>query len=114
MSANDKSNEIHITRIYEAPVELVWDAWTDPAQTAQWWGPRGFSLTTRSKDVRVGGNWDYTMHGPDGVDYPNKTVYHEVEKYKKLVYDHGGATIALPCSVSASCSPPRTARPQWT
>ena len=91
MSANDKSNEIHITRIYEAPVELVWDAWTDPAQTAQWWGPRGFSLTTRSKDVRVGGNWDYTMHGPDGVDYPNKTLYHEVEKYKKLVYDHGGS-----------------------
>src|SRR5437868_5685616 len=57
---------------------------------AQWWGPRGFTLTTHSKDLRSGGSWNYTMHGPDGVDYPNKTQYLEVEKYSKLVYDHGG------------------------
>jgi len=90
MSAKNKSNEIKITRVYDAPVEAVWDAWTVPAQTAQWWGPRGFTLTTHSKDLRVGGNWKYTMHGPDGTDYPNYTLYFEVEKHKKLVYDHGG------------------------
>ena len=84
-----KSNEIRITRIYEAPVQAVWDAWTDPEQVAQWWGPRGFTLTTHSKDLRPGGHWNYTMHGPDGTDYPNKTHYFEVEKYSKLVYDHG-------------------------
>lgn len=89
MSAN-KPNEISITRIYDAPVKAVWDAWTDPEKTAQWWGPRGFTLKTHSKDLRVGGHWSYTMHGPDGTDYPNKTLYHEVEQYKKLVYDHGG------------------------
>lgn len=89
MSAKNKSNEIRITRIYDAPVRAVWDAWTDPKQVAQWWGPRGFTLTTHSKDLRVGGTWIYTMHGPDGVDWPNKTFYHEVEKYSKLVYDHG-------------------------
>ena len=57
---------------------------------AQWWGPRGFTLTTHSKDLRPGGHWTYTMHGPDGVDYPNTTQYFEVEKHAKLVYDHGG------------------------
>ncbi|MEZ0392137.1 MAG: SRPBCC family protein [Pseudobdellovibrionaceae bacterium] len=89
-NAKNKSNEIKITRIYDAPVKTVWEAWTDPKQVAQWWGPRGFTLTTHSKDLRVGGHWAYTMHGPDGVDYQNKTIYHEVETYSRLVYDHGG------------------------
>lgn len=86
----NKTNSIDITRIYDAPVKLVWDAWTDPKKAAKWWGPRGFTITTHSKDLRVGGHWAYTMHGPDGVNYENKTIYHEVEEYKKLVYDHGG------------------------
>lgn len=90
MAAKNKPNEIYITRIYDAPVKTVWDAWTDPKQVAKWWGPRGFTLTTHSKDLKVGGHWHYTMHGPDGTDYPNKTTYLEVENYAKLVYDHGG------------------------
>lgn len=90
MATNSKPNEIQITRVYDAPVKAVWDAWTNPEQVAQWWGPRGFTLTTHSKDLRPGGQWAYTMHGPDGTDYPNKTVYHEVEECSKLVYDHGG------------------------
>lgn len=89
MVAKNKSNEIKITRIYDAPVKAVWEAWTDPKQVAQWWGPRGFTLTTHSKDLRPGGTWVYTMHGPDGTDYPNRTLYHEVEKHARLVYDHG-------------------------
>lgn len=84
-----ENNEIKITRLYDAPVKVVWDAWTDSEQVAQWWGPRGFTITTHSKDLRVGGHWDYTMHGPDGVDYPNKTKYFVVEECSKLVYDHG-------------------------
>lgn len=90
MAAKNKSNEIQISRVYDAPVKAVWEAWTDPKQVAQWWGPRGFTLTTHSKELKPGGRWNYTMHGPDGVDYPNSTLYHEVEKYSKLVYDHGG------------------------
>ena len=90
MKTKNKSNELKITRIYDAPVKAVWDAWTDPQQVAQWWGPRGFTLTTHSKDLRSGGSWKYTMHGPNGVDYPNNTKYLEVEKYSRLVYDHGG------------------------
>jgi uncharacterized protein YndB with AHSA1/START domain len=84
-----KSNEIAITRIYDAPVKAVWDAWVDPDQVGQWWGPRGFTITTKQKDVRPGGTWTYTMHGPDGVDYPNKTYFHEVQNGALLVYDHG-------------------------
>lgn len=90
MPAKNKSNEIQITRIYDAPVKAVWEAWTDPKKVAKWWGPRGFTITTHSKDLKVGGHWSYTMHGPDGTNYENKTIYHEVEKYSRLVYDHGG------------------------
>ena len=89
MDAKNKPNEIYITRIYDAPVKMVWDAWVDPKQVAKWWGPRGFTLTSHEKDVRTGGHWNYTMHGPDGVDYPNTTKFLEVEKYQRLVYDHG-------------------------
>ncbi len=102
MSANPraqvqpKANEIQLVRLYDAPVEMVWDAWTDPAQTAQWWGPRGFTLTTHSKNLSVGGTWRYTMHGPDGTDYPNIATYHEIERHKKLVYDHGATEISPP------------------
>jgi len=90
MSEKNNSNEIKITRVYDAPVKLVWDAWTDPEKVKKWWGPRGFTLTHKSKDLRAGGHWSYTMHGPDGKDWPNKTVYYEVIPFQKLVYDHGG------------------------
>lgn len=90
MATKNKSNEIKIIRIYDASVKRVWEAWEDPKQVAQWWGPRGFTLTTHGKDLRPGGTWDYTMHGPNGADYPNFTKYFEVEKYKRMVYDHGG------------------------
>lgn len=90
MAAKNKSNELHLTRIYDAPVKMVCDAYTDPKQKAHWWGPRGFTITTHSFKVETGGFWKYTMHGPDGTDYPNLAKYLEVEKYKRLVYDHGG------------------------
>lgn len=89
MSIPNESSDIVLHRVYDAPVSAVWDAWTDPAKVAQWWGPRGFTLTHHSKDLRPGGHWRYTMHGPDGTDYPNVTTYHEVEVGARLVYDHG-------------------------
>lgn len=90
MAAKSKPNEIALSRVYDAPVNMVWDAWVEPEQVAQWWGPRGFTLTTAHKDVRTGGSWKYVMHGPDGTDYPNHTKFLEVEKHRRLVYDHGG------------------------
>ena len=90
MAKSDKDNELRLVRVFDAPVKLVWDVWTDDKHIVNWWGPRGFTLTTKSKDIRPGGKWVYTMHGPDGVDYPNFTTYHEVVEHSKLVYDHGG------------------------
>lgn len=89
MSKNETSADIHLTRLYDAPLSAVWAAWTDPSQVGQWWGPRGFSLTTHRRDFRPGGQWVYTMHGPDGVDYFNTTTYLEIQEKKKMVYDHG-------------------------
>jgi uncharacterized protein YndB with AHSA1/START domain len=83
-------NEYALIRMYDAPLAKVWDAWVVAEQVAQWWGPRGFTLTSHQKDVRTGGSWTYVMHGPDGVDYPNKTVFLEVEPRARMLYDHGG------------------------
>lgn len=82
--------ELIITRIFHAPRELVFKAWTDPEHLPQWWGPRGFTITVREMDVRPGGVWRYVMHGPDGVDYDNKIAYLEVVRPERLVYSHGG------------------------
>lgn len=90
MAEKNRPNEIYLTRIFDAPVKLVWDAWTDPKKAAEWWGPRGFTITTHSKEFKPGGIWHYTMHGPDGVDYPNKAKYLEIEPLSRMVYDHGG------------------------
>lgn len=82
--------EVVITRLIDAPRERVFDAFTDPAQVGEWWGPTGFTTTTHEMDVRPGGTWRFIMHGPDGVDYPNWISYHEVARPERLVYDHGG------------------------
>ena len=55
MASKNKSNTISISRIYDAPLTAVWEAWTIPEEVAQWWGPRGFTLTTHSRDLRNGG-----------------------------------------------------------
>jgi uncharacterized protein YndB with AHSA1/START domain len=89
MAFKNKPNEYDLTRIYNAPLKTVWQAWVDPQQVAKWWGPRGFTITNHSKDVRTGGHWDYMMHGPDGTNYPNKTKFLQVEEYSKMIYDHG-------------------------
>jgi uncharacterized protein YndB with AHSA1/START domain len=82
--------EIVITRLIDAPPERVFDAWTDPQQVVQWWGPRGFTITTTKMEVRPGGVWRFVMHGPDGRDYQNKITYLEIVRPERLVYKHGG------------------------
>ena len=96
MASRTSPNDIQITRVYDATVRAVWEAWVDPDQAAQWWGPRGFTITTHSKDLRVGGQWRYTMHGPDGTDWPNITTYHVVEPLERLEYDHGATETTPP------------------
>ncbi|HTX54799.1 MAG TPA: SRPBCC domain-containing protein [Candidatus Baltobacteraceae bacterium] len=88
--ADAADREIVISRVLDAPRELVWEAWTDPEQVVRWWGPNGFTTTNKRMDVRVGGVWEHVMHGPDGTDYPNKSVFKEVVKPERIVYSHGG------------------------
>jgi uncharacterized protein YndB with AHSA1/START domain len=82
--------EILISRVFDYPRELLWEAWTDPKHVVHWWGPRGFSTTIEEMDVRPGGVWKQVLHGPDGTDYPNKSVFVEVVKPERIVYAHGG------------------------
>ena len=81
--------EMVFTRVVDAPRDLVWEVYTDPKHVAQWWGPKGFTNTIHEMDVRPGGIWRLTMHGPDGTNYPNRIAFLEVEKPSRLVYDHG-------------------------
>ena len=84
--------EIVITRVFDAPRDLVWEAWTDPKQVVQWWGPQGFTTTIHEMDVRPGGVWRHTMRGPDGNEYPNQSVFLEVVKPERIVFSHGGGS----------------------
>lgn len=86
--ADTIEREITETRVIQAPRELIWKVWTEPVHVVQWYGPDGFTNTTHSMDVKVGGEWVHTMHGPDGRDYANRIVYVELVKPEKLVYDH--------------------------
>lgn len=81
--------EIVLTRTYDAPRELVWDALTQAEHLTEWWGPDGFTITIAEIDVRPGGVWRFLMHGPDGTDYPNVVEYREVVRPELLTYTHG-------------------------
>jgi uncharacterized protein YndB with AHSA1/START domain len=93
---NASDREIVISRVFDAPRELVWNAWTDPQQVVQWWGPKGFTTTIHEMDLRPGGVWRHTMHGPDGLDYPNKSVFVEIVKHERIVFTHGGGREGAP------------------
>lgn len=80
--------EIVATRLFDAPRELVFEAWTNLKHIPHWWGPRGFATTVHEMDVRPGGVWRLTMRGPDGRDYKNRIVFIEVAKPERLVYKH--------------------------
>src|SRR5262245_36352617 len=69
---SDSNREIVITRLINAHRALVFEAWITPEYVAKWWGPNGFTNTIHEMDVRPGGVWRFTMHGPAGVDYPNR------------------------------------------
>jgi uncharacterized protein YndB with AHSA1/START domain len=90
MASKNQPNELYLTREFDAPLKMVWEAWTDPSQASHWYGPRGHTIKTHSKDIRTGGHWSYTMYGPAGEEWQNKVLYLEVESYSRMVYDHGG------------------------
>lgn len=82
--------EIVMSRVFDAPRALVWQAWTDPGQIVRWWGPRGFSTEIESMELRPGGHWIHTMIGPDGVRYPSRSIFTEVVPLERIAYRHAG------------------------
>ena len=81
--------EIVISRVIGAPRGLVFEAFTEVQHLSRWWGPEGFSTTTRSFEFRVGGEWDFVMHGPDGTDYPEWITWTEIVPPERIALVHG-------------------------
>ena len=88
---NATAQEITITRVFEAPRELVWKSWTEPDQLAQWWGPAGWStpVSTVTMDVRPGGEFSLTSTNEDGAEMPVRGTYTEVDPPERLVLEEG-------------------------
>lgn len=76
------------SRQIAASVEQVYAAFSDPQRLARWWGPAGFSNTFKTCEFKSGGRWSFVMHGPDGKNYPNESVFAELEPFKKVVVVH--------------------------
>ncbi|SFN51450.1 Uncharacterized conserved protein YndB, AHSA1/START domain [Actinomadura madurae] len=81
--------EVVISRVIDAPRELVFEAFTEVRHLSRWWGPEGFTTTTRAFEFRVGGAWDFVMHGPDGTDYQEWISWTEITPPERIALLHG-------------------------
>jgi uncharacterized protein YndB with AHSA1/START domain len=84
-STLNETERMVVTRVFDAPRELVWKAWTDPKYVMQWWGPKGFTAPVCKMDFRVGGKFLYCMRTPDGQEFWNGGEYHEIVPHEKIV-----------------------------
>jgi len=85
---DDDDRAFSHTRVIAASRERVFAAFSDPERLARWWGPDGFRNTFSEFDLRAGGAWRFVMHGPDGSDYPNESVFTEAVTPERIVIDH--------------------------
>jgi uncharacterized protein YndB with AHSA1/START domain len=96
----EKTTEFVITRVFDAPRDLVWKAWTEPEHLAEWWGPKGCTVRVVKLDVRPGGTFHYAMQFKPGHDMWGRFVYREIAAPSRLVYvssfsdEKGGITRA--------------------
>lgn len=81
--------EIVLSRVFDAPRDLVFRVWTEREHISKWFGPRGFTTTTHDMDARVGGRWRFEMKAPDGTVWTNRIEYLEIVPPERLVFDHG-------------------------
>ncbi|HET6747067.1 MAG TPA: SRPBCC domain-containing protein [Candidatus Saccharimonadales bacterium] len=77
--------------VTDASPQEIWDAWNNPEKVAKWWGPAGFTSTVDELNVQAGGKMRITMHGPDGVDYPNIYTFDEIHPLSQLIYTNEGS-----------------------
>lgn len=85
-NSNEKDKRtITLTRTFNAPINLVWEAWTQPEHIAQWWSPKGIKTKIIEHDFKVGGKWKYSMPMPNGQEFTAEGEYREIVKFKKIV-----------------------------
>jgi uncharacterized protein YndB with AHSA1/START domain len=84
-SLNKNIKELTITRVFDAPRELVWKAWTEPERVKRWWGPKGFTSPVIKIDLRVGGEYLSCMRSPEGQDFWGKGIFREIVAPERLV-----------------------------
>ena len=82
---NQDGTELTITRVFDAPRERVWQAWTEPEQVMRWWGPEGYTSPSCRIDLRVGGAYLFCMRSPEGRDYWSTGTYSEIVPLERLV-----------------------------
>jgi uncharacterized protein YndB with AHSA1/START domain len=87
-SQSTADREFVHSRVIDAPRERVFRAFSDPEHLAKWWGPDGFTNTFHTFELQPGGYWRFVMHGPDGTDYPNESVFREVVAPERVVFEH--------------------------
>ena len=81
-----KSPDFVISRVFDAPRDLVWECFTDPERMKQWWGPKGFTVIASKMDLRPGGTYHYGMKAPDGSAMWGKFVFREVVAPERMVF----------------------------
>jgi len=85
MSNTDAKNRtVTIQRTFNAPIKLVWEAWTQPEHIASWWGPKGMNTKVITHDFRVGGEWKYTMEMPDRNEFITDGIYSEIVELERI------------------------------
>lgn len=80
---------IELKHVYDAPLALVWEAYTRPEHLVHWWGPNGFTIEHKSADIRLGGHWEFVMVGPDGTRFPNYQTFTEFTPMQAISHKHG-------------------------
>jgi uncharacterized protein YndB with AHSA1/START domain len=106
------AREIVSTRVFNATRDRVFEAFADPSQLPLWWGPKGFTNTFEHFDFRPGGEWRFTMHGPNGTDYPNSKTFLEVVRPERIVFQHHSPMHAFRMSLLYTDEGPKT-RVTW-
>ncbi len=82
--SNKENRTLTITRKFNAPISLVWEAWTQPQHVAQWWGPGGMEVKVVEHDFKVGGKWQYTMAMPDGNEFVTEGIYAVIKEFQEI------------------------------
>ena len=86
MDARNNTQEFVISRVFDAPRDLVWQAFTDPERMKQWWGPKGVTVVHSKMDLRPSGTYHYAMRTPDGTVMWGKFVYREITPPSRIVF----------------------------